>query len=85
MQTLELQFINLARSLDQNLYQTTEIWIYYVNSSLVTDLSVKAGTIHGKADLIRYAFEIPAKICELYECCKHLYIMLIRFMYARMI
>ena len=46
---------------------------------------MKAGTIHSEADLIRYAVEIPAEICELYECYKHLYIMLIRFMYARMI
>ena len=61
------------------------MWIYYVNFALVTDLSVRASTIHGEADLIRYAAEIPAEICELYVCYKYLYVMLIRFMYARMI
>ena len=61
------------------------MWIYYVNSILVTDLFVRADTIYGKADLIRYATKIPAEICELYECYKYLYVILIRFMYARMI
>ena len=44
-----------------------------------------AGTIHREADSICYAVEIPAEICELYECYKYLYVMLIRFIYARMI
>ena len=44
-----------------------------------------AGIIHREVDLIRYAAEIPAEICEFHECHKHLYVMLIRFMYARMI
>ena len=37
LQTLEPQFMSLISFLDQNLYQTIEIWIYYINSALVTD------------------------------------------------
>ena len=44
-----------------------------------------ADTILGEADSICYAAEIPAEICEFYECHKHLHVILIRFMYARMI
>ena len=42
-------------------------------------------TIHGEADLIRYAAKTSAETCELCECYKLLYVMLIRFMYARMV
>ena len=44
-----------------------------------------AGTIHGEAGSIRYAAEILAEICEFHDCYKHLYVMLMIFMYARMI
>ena len=59
--------------------------IYYVNSALVTYLFVRVGTIHGEAELISYAAKITAEKFKLYECYKHLHVMLIRFMYARMI
>ena len=44
-----------------------------------------ADTIHKEVDSIRYATEILTEICEFHEYHKHLYVMLIRFMYARMI
>ena len=59
--------------------------IYHIDYIIVTNLSVGAGIIHGEADLIRYAAEISTEICELCEYYKHVYVMLIRFMYARMI
>ena len=48
--------------------------MYYISFAMVTD-SCLNGTIHGKTNLIRYTAEIPAEICEVYECYKYLYVL----------